>query len=135
MIALPELLLQRQEELDDNTFEIMDLLGENQLTKLPLATVVHWLAWSSCFQTWAEEKMILYQQPQKGWNGCILPPFHQILPAIQRENVLLELSLKQVKKREGIKQKMEEWLGYWNQDREFGFGYYISPEDLEKVNK
>ena len=38
-IALPELLRQRQEELDDNDFEITDLLRENRLTKFTLETV------------------------------------------------------------------------------------------------
>jgi hypothetical protein len=35
-IALPELLRQRQDELDDTDFVITDLLRENRLTKLTL---------------------------------------------------------------------------------------------------
>jgi hypothetical protein len=42
-IALPALLLQRQEELADNNFEMTDLLRENRLTKLTLETVYRWL--------------------------------------------------------------------------------------------
>jgi hypothetical protein len=34
--ALPELLRQRQEELDDEDFDVADLLRENRLTKLTL---------------------------------------------------------------------------------------------------
>ena len=41
--ALPELLRQRQEELDDKDFDIADLLRENRLTKLTLETVYRWL--------------------------------------------------------------------------------------------
>jgi hypothetical protein len=43
MFALPALLQQRKEELDNNNFELVDLLYENRLTKLTLATVYHWL--------------------------------------------------------------------------------------------
>jgi transposase len=42
-IALPALLLQRREELADETFETTDLLRENRLTKLTLETVYRWL--------------------------------------------------------------------------------------------
>jgi hypothetical protein len=42
-IALPALLLQRREEIADDTFEISDLLRENRLTKLTLETVYRWL--------------------------------------------------------------------------------------------
>jgi hypothetical protein len=41
--ALPELLRQRQQDLDDDDFDMTDLLCENQLTKLTLGTVYHWL--------------------------------------------------------------------------------------------
>jgi hypothetical protein len=43
MIGLPELLRQRQEELEDANFEMVDLLRENRLTKLTLGTVYRWL--------------------------------------------------------------------------------------------
>ena len=42
-IALPALLLQRREELEDDTFETTNLLRENRLTKLTLETVDRWL--------------------------------------------------------------------------------------------
>jgi hypothetical protein len=42
-IALPVLLLQRQEELANDNFDMTDLLHENRLTKLTLETVYHWL--------------------------------------------------------------------------------------------
>ncbi len=42
-IALPKLLRQRQEALDDNEFDMTDLLRENRLTKLTLETVYRWL--------------------------------------------------------------------------------------------
>jgi hypothetical protein len=42
-IALPALLMQRREELDDKTFETTDILRENRLTKLTLETVYRWL--------------------------------------------------------------------------------------------
>jgi hypothetical protein len=42
-IALSALLLQRREELADETFETPDLLRENRLTKLTLETIYRWL--------------------------------------------------------------------------------------------
>jgi hypothetical protein len=42
-IALAALLLQRREELADETFETTDLLRENRLTKLTLETIYRWL--------------------------------------------------------------------------------------------
>jgi hypothetical protein len=42
-ITLPALLLQRREELADETFETTDLLRENRLTKLTLETIHRWL--------------------------------------------------------------------------------------------
>jgi hypothetical protein len=41
--ALPELLRQRQVELDGQNFQMIDLLRENRLTKLSLSTVYRWL--------------------------------------------------------------------------------------------
>jgi hypothetical protein len=41
--VLPDLLRQRQDELDDADFLITDLLCENRLTKLTLAAVCRWL--------------------------------------------------------------------------------------------
>jgi hypothetical protein len=38
-VALPALLRQRQEELDDNNFDMTDFLSEKRLTKLTLITV------------------------------------------------------------------------------------------------
>jgi hypothetical protein len=44
VIALPELLRQRQEELEGANFEMVDLLRENRLTKLTLGSTVYcWL--------------------------------------------------------------------------------------------
>jgi hypothetical protein len=42
-IALPELLWQRQEELDDKNFDIACLLHENRLANLTLEPVCCWL--------------------------------------------------------------------------------------------
>ncbi len=42
-VALPELLRQRQQELDNEDFDMTDLLRENRLTKLTLGTVYRWL--------------------------------------------------------------------------------------------
>jgi hypothetical protein len=42
-IALPALLLQRQEELANDNFDMTDLLRKKRLTKLTLETVYRWL--------------------------------------------------------------------------------------------
>jgi hypothetical protein len=56
MMALPELLRQRQVELDEQNFQMIDLLHENRLTKLSLSTVERQLM----FSKQAQQYMLAY---------------------------------------------------------------------------
>jgi hypothetical protein len=77
-IALPESLRQRQDELDDTNFVITDLLRENRLTKLTLATVHRWLDRLG-FKYEARKKGYYVNNHEKAKNCCVSPQFHQTL--------------------------------------------------------
>jgi hypothetical protein len=77
-IALPVLLLQRQEELANDNFDMTDLLRENQLTKLTLETVYRWLDQLG-FKYEARKKGYYVGNHEKPETVAYRPPFCQTL--------------------------------------------------------
>jgi hypothetical protein len=116
-IALPALLLQRKEELVDDTFDIVDLLRENRLTKLTLETVYRWLDRLG-FKYEARKKGYYVDNHEKPETVTYRRHFvKRYLKYEFRMFRWVQLSLEKVKAMEG-NAEIDEGLGYRYQDNE-----------------
>jgi hypothetical protein len=119
IVALPELLRQRQQELEDDNFDMIDLLHKNRLTKLMLGTVYYWLDHLS-FKYEARKKGYYVDNHEKA--ETIVYCRHFIKCYLEYENRIfcwIQLPLEEVKEMEESLE-CDKGLGYWYSDSELG---------------
>jgi hypothetical protein len=118
-VALPELLRQRQQELDDDDFDMADLLRENRLTKLTLGTVYRWLDRLG-FKYEARKKSYYVDNHEKP--DTVAYRRHFIKRYLEYENRMfrwVQLSLEEVEEMEESSE-CDKGLGYRYSDSESG---------------